>query len=204
MPYSFEIALLAVAILTMFVGNLLALRQENVKRMMAFSGISHAGFMLLALLSLTTAAGTLFYYTAAYALAGIAAFAVITAVTKNKETQNVADFNGLGKRHPILAAILTMALLSMAGIPIFAGFFAKFSLFTQTIEAGYLIAVIVGVVNSIISIGYYFKLILAMYNKEADDEATSISWVYTLVAIVAIALNIGMGIYPSCMMDLLK
>ncbi|MCZ8169984.1 MAG: NADH-quinone oxidoreductase subunit N [Flavobacterium sp.] len=204
MPYSFEIALLAVAILTMFVGNLLALRQENIKRMMAFSGISHAGFMLLALLSLTTAAGTLFYYTAAYALAGIAAFAVITAVTKNKETQNVADFNGLGKRHPILAAILTMSLLSMAGIPIFAGFFAKFSLFTQTIEAGYLIAVIVGVVNSIISIGYYFKLILAMYNKEADDEVASISWVYTLVAVVAIVLNIGMGIYPSCMMDLLK
>ena len=204
MPQLFQVVIVAIAILTMVVGNLLALRQENVKRMMAFSGISHAGFMLLALLSLATAAGTLFYYTAAYAFAGIASFAVIISVTKNKATQNVSDFNGLGKTNPILAAVLTMSLLSMAGIPIFAGFFAKFSLFTQTIEAGYLVAVIAGVISSIISVGYYFKLILAMYSKEAEGETITFPWVYTVVAVLATALTIGMGIYPSCLFDLLK
>ncbi|WP_297510163.1 NADH-quinone oxidoreductase subunit N [Flavobacterium sp.] len=204
MPQLFQVVIVAIAILTMAVGNLLALRQENVKRMMAFSGISHAGFMLLALLSLATAAGTLFYYTAAYAFAGIASFAVIISVTKNKATQNVSDFNGLGKTNPVLAAVLTMSLLSMAGIPIFAGFFAKFSLFTQTIEAGYLVAVIAGVISSIISVGYYFKLILAMYSKEAEGETITFPWVYTVVAVLATALTIGMGIYPSCLFDLLK
>jgi len=161
-PYIFEVVIVVISILSMTVGNIMALRQNNVKRMLAFSGISHAGFMLMALLSFSTAAGTLFYYATAYALAGIASFAVIILVTKSKDNQDIANFNGLGKTNPLMAGILTASLLSMAGIPIFSGFFAKLTLFTQTIESGYLIVVIAGILNSIISVGYYFKLISAI------------------------------------------
>jgi NADH-quinone oxidoreductase subunit N len=202
--YKFEIVIIVVSILSMTVGNIMALRQKNVKRMLAFSGISHAGFMLMALLSLSSAAGSLLYYTAAYALAGIASFAVIIFVTKNKESEDVFNFNGLGKTNPLMAAILTASLLSMAGIPIFAGFFAKLMLFSQTIKAGYLVVVIAGVINSIISVGYYFKLILAMYTKDANEEKQATPFVYYAVAVVAILLNILIGIFPSMVTDLLK
>lgn len=201
---TFEMVIVVVSILSMTIGNIMALRQDNVKRMLAFSGISHAGFMLMAILSLTTAASTLLYYTAAYALSGIASFAVIIYVTKNKDNEDITNFNGLGKTHPLLAAVLTASLLSMAGIPIFAGFFAKFMLFTQTIKAGFLVVVIAGVINSIISIGYYFKLILAMYTKEAAEEQQVVPFVYYFVAVVAILLNILMGLYPSFITNLLR
>jgi NADH-quinone oxidoreductase subunit N len=202
--YSFEIVIVVVSILSMTIGNIMALRQNNVKRMLAFSGISHAGFMLMTILSLSSAASTLLYYTAAYALAGIASFAVIIFVNKNKENEDIINFNGLGKSNPLLAAILTGSLLSMAGIPIFSGFFAKLILFTQTIEAGYLVLVIAGVINSIISVGYYFKLILAMYTKEAEGEKQKTPFVYYFVAITAILLNIIIGLYPSMITGLLS
>ena len=181
----------------------MALRQKNVKRMLAFSGISHAGFMLMALLSLYTAASTLLYYSAAYAFAGIASFAVIIFVTKDKENQDIINFNGLGKSNPILATVLTASLLSMAGIPIFSGFFAKLMLFTQTINAKYLIVVIAGVINSIISVGYYFKLIIAMYTKEPTIEKQATPIVYYIVGVTAILLNILIGLYPSLISNLL-
>lgn len=202
--YKVELLIVIISILSMTIGNIMALRQKNVKRMLAFSGISHAGFMLMALLTLSTAASTLLYYTAAYALAGIAAFAVIIMVTKNKDNENIENFNGLGKTNPLMAAILTASLLSMAGIPIFSGFFAKFMLFSDTVKAGFLIVVIAGVINSIISVGYYFKLILAMYTKEADVEKQAIPLAYYLVAVIAIALNVAIGIYPSLLTNLLQ
>jgi len=201
---TFEMVIVVVSILSMTIGNIMALRQDNVKRMLAFSGISHAGFMLMAILSLSTAATTLLYYTAAYALAGIASFAVIIYVTRNKDNEATANFNGLGKTNPLLAAVLTASLLSMAGIPIFSGFFAKFMLFTDTIKAGYLFLVIVGVINSIISVGYYFKLILAMYTKEASEQKQTVPFVYYFVAVVAILLNIALGVYPSLATNLLN
>ncbi len=200
---TFEMVIVVVSILSMTVGNLMALRQNNVKRMLAFSGVSHAGFMLMTLLSLSNSASTLLYYTAAYALAGIASFAVIIYVTKNKDNEDIINFNGLGKTSPVLAAVLTAALLSMAGIPVFAGFFGKFMLFSQTIKSGYMVVVIAGVVNSIISIGYYFKLVLAMYTKEASEEKQAIPFVYYAVGVTAILLNIILGLCPSMITNLL-
>ena len=102
-----------------------------------------------------------------------------------------------------MAAVLTASLLSMAGIPIFAGFFAKLVLFNQTLEAGYLIVVIAAVINSIISVGYYFKLILAMYNKEPNEAAAKTPFVFHAVAVIAILLNIVLGLFPSVVLDLL-
>jgi NADH-quinone oxidoreductase subunit N len=200
---SFINIIIVISIASMTVGNIMALKQNNVKRMLAFSGISHAGFMLMTLLTITTSASSLLYYASAYSLAGIASFAVILFVCKNKENEDIVNFNGLGKRNPLLAAILTAALLSMAGIPIFAGFFAKLVLFNQTIHAGYLIIVIAAIINSIISVGYYFKLILAMYGKESNEEAQKVPFVFYGVAIIAILLNIVLGLFPSLVLDLL-
>lgn len=201
--YGLQIAIVVISIASMTVGNIMALKQTNVKRMLAFSGISHAGFMLMVLLSATTAAGSLLYYASAYALAGIASFSVLLYVCKNKGNEEIINFNGLGKSNPILAAVLTASLLSMAGIPIFAGFFAKFMLFTQTIQAGYLIVVIAAVINSIISVGYYFKLILAMYTKEQEEETPKTPFVIYAVAVVAIVLNIVIGLFPSLITNVL-
>ena len=205
-PYisaAFINVVIVISIASMTVGNIMALKQNNVKRMLAFSGISHAGFMLMTLLTISTSAGSLLYYTSAYSLAGIAAFAVILYVCKNKDNEDIENFNGLGKNNPLMAAVLTASLLSMAGIPIFAGFFAKMVLFNQVIEAGYLVVVIAAVINSIISVGYYFKLILAMYNKEPNEEVAKTPFVFYAVAVVAIVLNIVLGLFPSAVLDLL-
>jgi len=201
--YGFQIVIVVISIASMTVGNIMALKQTNVKRMLAFSGISHAGFMLMALLSATTAAGSLLYYATAYSLAGIAAFSVLLYVCKDKGNEEISHFNGLGKTNPILAAVLTASLLSMAGIPVFAGFFAKLMLFTQTIQSGYLIVVIAAVINSIISIGYYFKLIVAMYTKDAEEEKKATPFAFYAVAVLAIVLNLIIGLYPTLIMQLL-
>jgi NADH-quinone oxidoreductase subunit N len=192
-----------ISIASMTVGNIMALKQSNVKRMLAFSGISHAGFMLITLLNMSSSAGNLLYYTAAYSISGIAAFAVILFVCKNKENENIEHFNGLGKSKPLMAALLTSSLLSMAGIPIFAGFFGKLFLFNQALGDGYLILVLAGVINSIISVGYYFNLILAMYTKEPDEESTKVPFVIYAVAIIAVLLNIVLGLFPSVLAGLL-
>ncbi|MFP9097675.1 NADH-quinone oxidoreductase subunit N [Flavobacterium sp. RHBU_24] len=202
-----------VAVLSMIVGNLIALKQTNVKRMLAFSGISHAGYMMLAFqfLSITAAQTNLFYYATAYALAGIAAFAVILTVTSSNKNEEIYSFNGLGKTHPALAAVLTGSLLSMAGIPMFAGFFGKFFLFTQLLEKGTLSAqssqatltlIIIAVISSIISVGYYFKVILAMYTKEPAGEAPRIPLAYSIVAFLGISLNLLIAVWPNLILSL--
>jgi NADH-quinone oxidoreductase subunit N len=200
---SFQNIIVIIAIASITVGNIMALRQTNVKRMLAYSGISHAGFMLMTLLSVASSAGSLLYYTSAYSLAGIAAFSVLLYVCKNRNNEDITNFHGLGKSNPLMAAILTASLLSMAGIPIFAGFFAKLVLFSQAIQGGYLALVIVAVINSIISVGYYFKLILAMYTKEPNEERTGRPFMIYAVAVVAIVLNIIIGLFPSLILNIL-
>lgn len=201
--YQYQIVVVIVSIASMTVGNIMALKQANVKRMLAFSGISHAGFMLMTLLSTPVSASSLLYYATAYSLGGIAAFAVILYVCKNQDNEDIANFHGLGKTNPLLAAVLTGALLSMAGIPVFAGFFAKLNLFSQTIQSGWLVLVIAAVINSIISVGYYFKLIIAMYTKDSNEARTGTPILIYGVAIIAILLNIAIGLFPSLVQNLL-
>lgn len=196
--------IIVVAILSMLVGNIMALRQENVKRMLAYSGISHAGFMLMALLAIPNGAANLLYYAFAYSIAGIAAFAVIVAVSKDADEEHIRLFDGLGKRNPVLAACLSLALLSMAGIPVLAGFFGKVFLFGQMLSMGHTALVIVAVISSIISVGYYFKLILAMYTKPAEvSSPVVVSKVYTVVTVLATLLNLVAGLYPDFILQLL-
>lgn len=202
-PATLEIIIATLATASILVGNIMALKQTNVKRMLAFSGISHAGFMLMIFLNIQNSAGTLLYYAAAYTSAGIAAFSVIIFVCSNKDNEEITNFNGLGKTHSLLATILTAALLSMAGIPIFAGFFAKFTLFARTLEVGYISVVIIAIIGSIISVGYYFKLILAMYIKEPNEDKKPYAFMIYAVAIVAILINICLGLFPSFLLNLI-
>ena len=201
--YNFQLVIVIISIASMTVGNIMALKQSNVKRMLAFSGISHAGFMIMTLLSVGTSAGSLLYYATAYSLAGIGAFSVLLYVCKNQNNEDITNFQGLGKTNPLLAAVLTGSLLSMAGIPIFSGFFAKLALFNQTIEAGYLVVVIFAVINSIISVGYYFKLILAMYSKEPNETRTGKPFLIYAVALISLVLTIALGLLPSLVLDLI-
>ena len=202
LSFHFNTTIAIISVASMTVGNIMALQQQNVKRMLAFSGISHAGFMLMALLSLSSAAGSLFYYAAAYSFAGIGAFTVVLYVCKNRENEDYVNFHGLGKTNPALAAVMTISLLSMAGIPIFAGFFAKLGLFNITIASGFLAVVIAAVINSIISVGYYFKLILAMYTKPANETRTGTPVLLYTVAIYAALLTIALGLFPQLVLGL--
>ena len=204
MPQAYTTAIIFISILTMSVGNIMALRQGNIKRLLAYSGISHAGFMMMALTNLSQAESSLFYYATAYAIAGIAAFTVVLVVCRGHKEELIEQFNGLHKRNPLLAAVMSIALLSMGGIPIFAGFFGKFFLFTQALDKGYITLVIFGVLNSIISIYYYFKVILAMYTKEVQEDALEleIPLSYKVVGVITVLINIIIGLYPSFLLDI--
>lgn len=170
---------------------------------MAYSGISHAGFMVMTLLVLGDSANTVLYYASAYALAGIAAFAVILAVCRGKENEDISNFQGLGKRQPVLAALLACALMSLGGIPVFAGFFAKFFVFTDMLQIDQILLVIVGIINSGIAVFYYFGVINVMYTKDSVvEKEANIPVEYLSVAAIAIILNLILGIMPSIVMGL--
>lgn len=202
MTPAFQIVVVILTILTLSVGNITALRQRNLKRLMAYSGISHAGFMMMDLLSNGAGTNVILYYAAAYSLAGIAAFAVIMAVCGDKD-EDISNIFGLAKEKSYLAGLFTCAMVSLGGIPVFAGFFAKLFMFTQMIESGYLILVIFGVINSIIAIYYYFGTANVMFSKDSvRTQALKVDARYVIVASIAITLNIILGLFPSVIMGL--
>ncbi|NDV77797.1 NADH-quinone oxidoreductase subunit N [Dysgonomonas sp. 511] len=200
---SYQIVLIVLSILTMTVGNLTAMKQRNIKRMMAYSGISHAGFMMMTLLAVGSSANAVLYYASAYSLAGIAAFAVILGVCRGKENEDISHFFGLRKHQPLMVAVLAFAMLSLSGIPIFAGFFAKLFVFEQMLQAGHIILVLFGILNSAMAVYYYLGVANVMITKESEsEEKLRIPFEYKAVAITAICLNILLGIFPSLIMGL--
>lgn len=200
---AYTITIIVISILTMTVGNLTALRQTNIKRMMAYSGITHAGFMMMTLLALNTGANTVLYYAAAYSLAGIAVFSTITAVCHGHGNENANNFFGLGKKQPVLAVCMACGLLSLGGIPVFSGFFAKFFIFDQMMRTEHLILVIFGVINSVIAVYYYLRLVNAMFLKSVEiKEIEKTPVEYKFVAVATIVLNLLLGIFPSIIMGL--
>jgi len=162
---------IVLSLLTMTVGNLAALLQTNLKRMLAYSSIAHVGYMLMGL-----AAGTPFglsavlYYLLVYAFTNIGAFAVIVVMARYVEGEDLSQYAGLAKRAPVLSAILTICLLSLAGLPPLAGFFSKLYLFWAAAQAGLYITVVWGVINSAISLYYYARVIRVMYLTEPSSE----------------------------------
>ncbi len=193
------------AVLTMFLGNITAVYQNNFKRMLAFSSISHAGYMLLAIIALKETSFTaILLYTAAYSVATITAFAVLLMIkAAHQGNDSIETFNGLSKRSPFMAFALTIAMLSLAGIPITGGFFAKYYLFANTISAGYTWLVILAVLNSAIGVYYYFKVIIAAYFKEGSEEKLSIFPAYQLVLIITTIATLLLGILPGLITEMM-
>ncbi len=201
---SVEYIILFAAIATLVIGNLTALVQTNFKRLLAFSGISHAGYMLLIILSIhTKPEGALLYYGLGYSLSTLAAFGVALAVFKQMDSEEISAFNGLGKKNPVLAAALTMAMLGLAGIPPFAGFIGKYYIFTKYLQTGNVMPVVIAVIASIIGVYYYFKVIIAMYGKPANDVEVKGNFGYNLVLWVCLAISLFLGIFPSTITHLL-
>lgn len=189
------------AILTLLSANIVGVLQKNAKRMLAYSSISHAGYLLLIYFNTdANSIYTLAFYLLAYSLSTIGAF--ISLIYIERISNGITDinaFNGLAKKQPILALVTTISLLSMAGIPLTSGFIAKFTLFSQALYTQPIL-VIIAIIGSAISIGYYLKLIIAMYFKPGYkelNEAKKAPIIYNVIAIILVILIILLGVYPE-------
>lgn len=177
-PLALSLYLLAVASMTF--GNLAALVQDNVKRILAYSGVVHAGYLLIPLVALEwnnpLVKSSFLFYLLVYTLANLGAFLVIAAIDERGELRS---FRGLSKESPFLAAAMTVFLLSLGGFPPLAGFFGKLYLFSAAVSNGQIVLAIIGVVNSVISFGYYLKVVREMYLEEGEAEIAFPSpWLY--------------------------
>ena len=195
----------AVAAMTMLLANTTAIFQTNFKRMMAYSSISHAGYLLLGILAIGSAGGSgaLLFYTLTYSIATICAFAAFMIVAEQNQDGSFSAFNGLGKKEPLLAFVMTIAMLSLAGIPPTAGFFGKYFLFTAALEK-YPWLVVLAVINSAVSIYYYFKVIIAMYfSKEENTYSAPVPAGFRWVMLAGLALIVLLTILPGSVYDLI-
>ncbi len=190
-----------IAVATMTFGNIIAISQINIKRMLAYSSIAHAGYILVAFVAgnqLGTS-GVLFYLMA-YAFMNLGAFTcVILLGKKGEENTLIKDYAGLGFKHPLLAASMTIFLLSMAGIPPLGGFMAKFYVFSAAVEAKFYWLAVLGMINSAISVYYYLRVTVLMYFREPEREITGLSFspAPVLALILALIGTFYMGIFPS-------
>jgi len=200
-----KITLTIFAIATILIGNLSAFYQDNVKRMFAYSGIAHAGYMLIAIIALKQdAAGVLLLYSISYTIATITAFAVLILVREETGTFSIKAFNGLAKHNPTEAFAMTIAMLSLAGIPPLVGFAAKYNLFISAIEQGNLPLVIVAIIGSMISVYFYVRPIVAMYvNPPSATSAIDSSSNYKKQIILAAVLMILLGLIPGVIIHLI-
>ena len=194
------------AVLTMILGNLAALVQSNIKRMLAYSSIAHAGYILMGMVAGTAmgAAGIL-YYLLAYIFTNLGAFAVVTMVGRKGEANiSIDDYRGLGKSHPALALAMSIFLFSLAGIPPTAGFIGKFTIFGAAIASGYIWLVIIGVLTSAASVFYYFRVVMKMYMEapEVEPESLKFSPSMALALTLTVMVVLYIGIFPTTYLNL--
>jgi NADH-quinone oxidoreductase subunit N len=193
-----------ITILTLVVSNITAVYQNSVKRMLAFSSVAHAGYMLITLVALNEISdNAIFYYSLSYAVASIAAFCILHNVATENENASAESFNGLGKRNPFMAFIMTVALLSLAGIPPLAGFFAKYYIFSVAFESGYIGLVLLAIVTSTIGIYYYFRIIIAMYLKPSDIlKPMEVPVMHKVLMVVCLLSTVILGLAPDLIIQL--
>ncbi|HEY3247172.1 MAG TPA: NADH-quinone oxidoreductase subunit N, partial [bacterium] len=192
--------LAVIAVATMLLGNLAALRQTNVKRLLAYSSIAHAGFILTGVVSGTLAgAAAVVFYLLAYALMTLGAFGVVLMLQRGgQEADEIADLSGLASRAPLLAAAMTLFMVSLAGLPLTAGFFAKLYVFTAALDAGFAWVAVTGVLTSVVSAYYYFRVAYTMYTGRFRDDVRIVGGRWTeAVLVVAAAGVLILGIVPA-------
>jgi len=195
-----------IAALTIVIGNVAAIRQSNIKRMLAYSSVGHSGYLLMGLLALgpggsyaESGTSALLYYLAAYVFMNIGAFAIIIVMgRKEREPLEVDDWAGLGFKHPWLGASMALFMFSLGGLPPTSGFFAKFYLFSSVVDAGYTNIVILAVLTSAASFYYYLRVVVVMYMQPSTDKwSPRLSRLSTAVITMATVAVLWMGILPS-------
>lgn len=192
--------IIALTALTMFIGNLIAIPQTNIKRLLAYSSIAHAGYILLGIVAFTkVGVSAMLYYLLLYIFANTGAFSAIIAVSNETGSDTIESLTGLWKRSPLSAWTLLISLLSLAGIPPAAGFVGKFYLFTEIIKQGYLALAFLAVGLGVVSIYYYVKVIRTMLKgtPKVAEEAASVPLSLRAVMIVSLAMTLVMGVFPG-------
>jgi len=198
-----------VSILTMTLGNIVAVLQTNIKRMLAYSAIAHAGYLLVGIVANSNAGfSALLFYLIIYTIMNLGAFSIVLSLSGSGDSLvNLNDYAGLGKKAPLMAAALSVFLISLAGIPLTGGFIGKFYLFSAAIQKGYIWLPIIAVLNSVVSVYYYFRLMVIMYMKEpaADQlEPETIALPVTAIIVIGMAGVFLLGIFPSQMLNLAR
>ncbi len=196
-------AIVVIIVLTIFIGNITAVYQHSFKRMLAYSSISHAGYLLFATLLLGAAStNAVFVYATAYSIASIIAFAVLILVRRETGSSSFDSFNGLAKKNPLMAFTLTIAMFSLAGIPLTAGFIGKFMVFSVVLSEYRIGLIGLAIINALIGVFYYLKVVTAMYFKEVDREEIAVPAYYKLVLCFSAVATILLGIYPNVILAL--
>ncbi len=196
------------AAVTMTLGNIVAIAQNNIKRMLAYSSIAHAGYVLIAVV-VGNAAGTsaALFYLLAYALMTLGAFAIVIALgRKGQELVNIPDYAGLATRQPLLALLMAIFMFSLAGFPPTAGFVGKFYIFSAAVQVGLVWLALVGVLNSVLSVYYYLRIVVLMYMREPTVELGKLAvspLVMTALVVAAIG-TVFFGIFPGGLLSLAK
>lgn len=198
--------LAVLSIFSMLFGSIVAIAQSNIKRMLAYSSISHAGYILIGLAAGTTTgvAGVVFYL-AVYTFMNLAAFGIIALVEGEHDTNlDINSYAGLGTNSPVLAALLAIIMFSLAGLPPLAGFFAKYYVFIAAIKSGLTWLAILGIISSVISVYFYLRIVVLMYFKEAEGEVIhSKSFSGFFGVAISVLLVILLGIIPGSLLDLI-
>ena len=205
LSYSWEILLCIVSVLSMFIGNLGAIMQTNIKRLIAFSSVSHVGYLLIAIIAKNSlSSSSLMFYMLTYTFMIFGVFGIVVLLgRKGDENLEIENYSGLAYKHPIIALTMTIFLLSLGGLPPLAGFVAKFYIFSAALNEGYLILVIIAVLNSAISFYYYLKVIVFMYMKEPIKPLNvTLSPMTLLVIAISVFGTIQLGIYPDPIISL--
>ncbi len=200
--HSWDTTLIIAIALTLLIGNFSALAQSGLKRLLAYSGIANAGYMLLAVLALKNdAADALLYYSISYAAASLGAFAVLIKLSEDGKTFSIDSLKGLSKSNPLLAVLFTIIMLSMAGIPPLSGFFAKYMVLSIAINQGYLGISLLAILTSLVGIYYYFKVIAAVYAAPATEVQTENK--AGIVVFICAAISLVIGLVPDLILGLL-
>ncbi|WP_073109643.1 NADH-quinone oxidoreductase subunit N [Hymenobacter daecheongensis] len=200
--------IMAITVLTLLVGNVGAVAQTSIKRMLAYSSISHAGYLFIGLVALNgkLSANGIFFYSLAYSVATVAAFGVLKLVSDQRQREDYASFNGLAKTNPLLAFVFTVAMLSLAGIPLTGGFFGKFFIFGAAMDKGYTGLVIFALLMSMVSIYYYLRPVIAMYMRPAEEDMTepvAVSPFQSFILVVLAVLTFVLGIMPGLLSEVM-
>jgi NADH-quinone oxidoreductase subunit N len=196
------------AVLTMTIGNVIAISQTNIKRMLAYSSISHAGYALVGMVAANEIgySGVLFYMLA-YTFMNIGAFAVLILVGKKGEGNlTLEGFSGLGYKRPLLGVAMTVFLFSLMGLPPTAGFAGKFYIFAGAVKGGYIWLAIIGVLNSAVSLYYYLRVMVYMYFREPNEDYAWVSMPVSVLATIILAIigSLYLGILPNEVMAMAK